>query len=514
MADEEKVSLIVEGKDKASAMLEGFGGAITAFNQGLEIAKKGFELFKLLIADNITAMIEYRGELDPVAKQLRRMGDEALYAKAVIFDLLTPVILGLGDAFRQTGNDVIGYVNTNRQLIATNITTFLADVARVLTGGIAEGLLWASRAVSGLIEAWNLLASVVETAIAGSIDGIEGMLRGLAAVSEWAGRRELAASFEDTANTVALLGQIFSDSADQHMAKVEEQVAKQQELEAQLKRFKAVAVDFVGEAEAAILDRIAAGWSGVRQHVLYATDAIKNQREAWASLEVSAATYYERLATFAEKDAAYFQQREAEKMAAFQTTVQGMAGAFTAFSTTMINESEQGGIAVMKGIIRAAQVAVQAYIAQGMAAAAAANAGIPGAGWIVAGAAAAVVGGLIESFMAKIPAPPQAALGGVALGGMPGRDSIAVLVQHEEGILRGGQTALLQRLGNTLERLERNGQGGGIGGNRTLNLTAKIDALDLSDAPQKAKQILLHLAGPLEELVEDGVMLANLQRRS
>lgn len=456
---EERVTLIVEGRDQAKAMLEGLGGAITGVNQALEIAKKGFEIFKLLITDNVAAMVEYRGELDPVAKEMRRLADETAYARAVAFDVLTPIILGLGDAFRDAGNGMVDYINTNRQLIATNITEFLAEVARILVEGVSQGVLWASRAVSGLIEAWNLLSAAVETAIGETLSGMEALLEGMADFAEWADDDALAKTWREAAASVGELGDVFSESADASMAKVEEQIAKQKEFETALQAFKAVAVDFVGEAEAAVLERIAAGWQRVKQHTEQATDAVQNQREAWSSLEVSAADYYQRVADLSEKSALWQQQQsdqiknlEVQNANIIAGAIGQIGNAWTQVALAAMASSKEIAKAVVVALIDSIIIAINAIAAMAAARAFAANQDFPIVGVAIGLAAAAAASAIAKGFLADV---PKAAFGGIARGGTPGQDSIPMLVQEDEGILQRGQTALFKRLANVLEATQR-----------------------------------------------------------
>lgn len=173
--------------------------------------------------------------------------------------------------------------------------------------------------------------------------------------------------------------------------------------------------------------------------------------------------------------------------------------------------AEDAGKKVVEQTIRMAETAVQAAVASAAAQAAFSQAGIPIIGPALAVAAAGAMGAFIRTLMADI---PKAAFGGVIASGMPGVDSQTVLTQRGEGILQPGQTEKIQRLGDVLDSNGPGGTSPRAGGGANLNLSVNLSALDLTDAPEKAKEILLNLAPPLEELISDGLMLSNLQKRT
>jgi hypothetical protein len=506
---EERVGIFIEVFDKASSVLKGIGAAgktgldavrsaseragnalktvgmaATFLNQGLELAKKGWELFRMAVVDNIAAMVEYRGEQDVISKRFAAMADDAKFTRAVIADLLTPAILGLSDAFQEAGNSIVDYINVNRRLIATNIIEFLAETARLLTAGVGEAVIWVSRAVSGLIEMWNLLKAAIETAVAGALQGVERLLSGLGAVAAWANRRELATAMEETAATVQLLGDTFSQSADENIEKMKEQVAAQAALEKGVRSVQATVIDFVDNNAVPAMLRWADSWDGVRRKAADTEEAVvKTAKESKSAIEaVITAT-------------SNWGQVIGNTLQSFTT---GMGAAFG----KMITDSENAGIHFQNAVIDAVTASIMAYASAGAAASAAANAGIPGIGWIAALAAGAAVSAAIKELVADVPAKAQA--GGI-LGGMrTGRDSaLAAVMPGVERVLSPRQTTAFEKMVESLDR------GRGTGGGNMVSIQANIQALDVGE-PELKKRVLLSLGREMEELVQDRLLLSNV----
>lgn len=465
-----EIGIIVSAENKASAVFGAVGKATVVMNQALEIGKKSFETFRFLILDNITAMVEYRGETDKISKQFRDMADDAQFLRATLANVLTPIFLGLRDAINETGNQFIELVNANKQLIATNITTWLADIARIAVDGVATGILFISKAYSGWIELIGIVQFAFEKQFELILTGISKVLEHFAWLAS-ALDDDLAASLRGVAESAKKMSDNFAESSDASLTKVNEQIVKQREFEETLKRFKTVAIDFVGEAEIAMLDRIAKGWSNVQKHVNDVTVEIKKTGEV---LKEEAIDW-----------------QDVHKSVAISIG-QNMGNAFSQVAAG----AEDAGKIMSSAVVDSAQTAITSYALSSQAAAMFSQAGIPIAGPFLAITAGTLIFGLIKALMSDL---PKAALGGVISSGTSGRDDVGVLVQRGEGVLRTGQTAAIMRLADSLE------QTGGGRGSVNINFAPRIDALDLP-TPERRKKMLLSLATDLESLVDDGLL--------
>ena len=118
-----------------------------------------------------------------------------------------------------------------------------------------------------------------------------------------------------------------------------------------------------------------------------------------------------------------------------------------------------------KHFIQASLSAMEAGVNTAIAVAAA-RAGASGSwgGPVAAAVSASLVVGLLRGIAAK--AMAGAARGGEIVGGTPGKDSVHVLAQRGEGFLTVGQTDMIKRLGDAIERQNvlAAGSGGSSGG--------------------------------------------------
>jgi hypothetical protein len=165
-------------------------------------------------------------------------------------------------------------------------------------------------------------------------------------------------------------------------------------------------------------------------------------REAWMK---SHAEYRHNMAVQStNEEAELYETALAERMRAEEESASRMQALNAAVATSiaqnmgnafaqMALDSENAGQHMMRAVVDSAQTAVMSYAAAGAAASAAANAGIPGVGWIVATVAAGAMFGLIKGFLADIPAY---ASGGVVPGVDRGRDSVLAMVRPQERIFR------------------------------------------------------------------------------
>lgn len=164
-------------------------------------------------------------------------------------------------------------------------------------------------------------------------------------------------------------------------------------------------------------------------------DPIANQQAAFSSLEVSALTYYTNLAAMQEKDAAFFEQQQAEKTAVMQNVGQAWAGVMTTAFGAIGSGADDVGKQILKSIVSAAIASITAFAASASAAAAFSQAGIPVVGPILAVGAATAIGAMVMGFLSRV---PKAAEGGLVRGGTPGKDSVLAMLMPGELVVPTG----------------------------------------------------------------------------
>lgn len=472
--------------DKAGAALKAVGMAATFLNQALELARKGVEIFRMLILDNITAMIEYRGEADATSKKFAKMADDAAYLRAIIADLLTPAILGLSDAYNETGSAVVDYINTNRRLMAANVISFLADVARVLISGVAKGLSIGSMAVSGLIEVWHLLNAAISAWVSVSLSGFEAVLRALAKLSEWAGKGELAASLTDAADISRHMAEGFMDDAGKSVDAMNDQIAAQKEFEQTIEDTKSTLLGFVDKAEGKML-KWASSWESIKRHVDEVTNAIVDQGDEFGASGDAAQEYYAMINRLGAKEAEHFKTVEDERMALvvqnaniIASSISQIGAAWTAVAITSMAEydtmeekSQAVNAAVISAVIDSAIITINAAAAMAAAKAFATNQSFPIIGVALGLAAAASAAAIAKGYLAMVPTGAQR--GFRPKGGIPGVDSIPTYMQEGEVALDRRQTDLIDRLVRTQEKAPSAG-----GATMIINYTRQTMTPDVS----------------------------------
>lgn len=226
--------------------------------------------------------------------------------------------------------------------------------------------------------------------------------------------------------------------------------------------------------------------------------AVRDLDRALAAGQITAEQYKETLREFGATAAQQAMQMGEQMGAMLYQVAKGQATI----------EEAMGNMArmFMANLVDMVTNSILAYAAQAAAAALAAHAYLPFVGAVVGAAAAATIAGLIKATIADV---PKAATGGVITSGDRGKDSQAVLAQRGEGILKPGQTEMVQRLADSLEGGRRTPAGGGGG---ATHVTLNMQALDISE-PETKKRMLLGLARELEELVDDNLLLPNMVRR-
>jgi hypothetical protein len=299
-----EVGLIVTAEDKAKAALEAIGSAgkaslegirgaagkagdafkmlgkgVVVFNQAMELGRKAMNAFRIVVTDSIKTALNFRKIGDPAIEAFRRMEREAQIFRARIGDIFIPLAQGLMDAFNQVGGSITDWINLNRKLIATNIATWMADIARVAVEGVAFGILQVTRVWAGWLEIVALVRGGVEKFFSGMMEGIGFALEGWAFLSQFLDK-DMSASLMRTREQVLSLGETFSRSGDEHLTELAEIVAAQDERERKILDFKKTAVDFVGEAEIAMLKRIKTSRIGGIKTIEEQQKALDKLREA------------------------------------------------------------------------------------------------------------------------------------------------------------------------------------------------------------------------------------------
>jgi hypothetical protein len=458
---QKSLSLVREGAAKAGDALKAIGIAGALFNQTLELARKGVEMFRMAVLDTIAASLEFRRETDPAVKAFKEMEKNASLLRARIGDALIPIMMGLNDALKETSAGMLEWINLNRELIATNITTWLAETSRLLIEGVAKGVELVTKAWTGWLQIWNTIKAVTEEYFAVVLSGVEKALSHIGWLAS-AFDSDLAIGINEAAAAAKDLGEEFDRSGDRSLAKVAELAEAQKKRERALRDFKINAIDFVGNAELAILERIKTSTQGL-------TTTIEERKKAYKDLDRALEELHQRNKARKEEE----KRMEDELLKKVRDTKAKMEAAARRYEqlllsvgnslgtmwgrvfAEMLTNSKNALKGMVMAIIDSVQIGVNAYAILAAAAAAASESATPIIGPVLAIIAANTMLAFVKGLLANL---PEAQFGGRIGGGTPGVDSVPVLTQAGEGVLTVKQMKLFDRMVGSLDKLSASGQ--------------------------------------------------------
>jgi len=281
VAREVEISMVVKLKDAASAGLsrlssiaKGFGngikaslsgafsalkaipGAFTPINQGLEIAKKGLEFIKLGYESLIAPALEWRSQSDQQAKDFKKLQNTFQEIATLIGDILIPVVLGIADAYRDTIKEAMGFLKTNKELIASGIAEWLVKIGQFLVNVVAKGIIYVTRIWSGWVELINTIKFLAASFFSMYMEYLDKVLSGIQKVAEFMGQKGLAAGIAQARGAIQNLGKSADEAGDGYIKKVHEQIRAQDEMEAGINRVAETVNKGFGKIVPAVMKRV------------------------------------------------------------------------------------------------------------------------------------------------------------------------------------------------------------------------------------------------------------------
>lgn len=274
IADASKASLrsVRQAADGAKRSFEVMGGVATALNQSLELARKGWELMRLAVVDNIAEALRFREAGDPVLEWFSQFKRDAELTRAAIGDALIPVVQTLAESFGLVGDGLRRWIQENRKMIASGILEWVLAVSQAMV----KGLLFAINVVSKAWFGWRMVIEATETVVNRYFEavyaGYEGVVRGFATIASALGL-EVGKSMDSAA---AKLGEIsgqygrMADDATDATFKVNSEMA---EFENRLVSLQGLANQTFGRA---LVD----GMERIQRSITGTTKTIEEQNEA------------------------------------------------------------------------------------------------------------------------------------------------------------------------------------------------------------------------------------------
>lgn len=502
---------IREAATRAQAGLKALGGAVVALNQGFELGMRAVHGLSRAFDMTVGKTLEQRKATDVQRRAWEHMILQLERIQGLVGDIVLPLLLGIGDAFKPVLDSTEKWLGQNRELTAGKMIPWLMDVAKSLVSGIATGIVVVTRVWSG----WKQIVAVTQMLVAKGFEailsGIEFVMGGFEKLAEAFGQGDLAAGIAATRKEVGLLGSTFGDSADEALAAAAQEARAQEALERQIADLEKRLDVGIGQAGVAAFARL----KQAIQKIDLTHTKEELERLAEAAKKATArniediATHfrkvqemYLRRADAAERQAQLEQDLDERTNDLFESRVENIKDLMTeAFSSIRsvatdafddIGETVDGHTKTMgdafkqlfsglgkmvldaaanfliaKGIETAAEEVatifkIKAAAAEGGSKAIAAHAGIPFVGLAIGLAAAAAIVGAILAYAGAFHS-------GGLIPGMPGEEKLA-LVKSRELVVDEQKTPAAIAAGFGPGGTPHAVAGGGGGGGKTVRI--------------------------------------------
>jgi hypothetical protein len=267
MATTEKtVSLVIRARDTASAVVKATGdrvgqlaagikrafsiagGAAVGLNQGLELVKKALALVSAGYEATVGRALALRAANDPTRRDMEALAKAAEGLQVSIGNALLPVIRTLAQALAPVLQSMTTWVNANRDIIATNLTGWIVQVAQGLTSGIAVAVLLVTRAWYG----WGMAIEAAKTSFLGMASAgatwASRLQKSVAAIAS----PEEAQKLQALSRLTGLLGEAGAQAADKSSAALAAQGAELSALEKKIADVAFAVQSGLGDAGAKI----------------------------------------------------------------------------------------------------------------------------------------------------------------------------------------------------------------------------------------------------------------------
>lgn len=142
--------------EKTSASLDKIGKSFLGFLKlGLAIkaVKELGQAFQALISNSLAM----QSSGSPLVAQFEAAASKIKVSAASIAGAALPAIDGMATAAGDAMKEIADFVNTNRELIATDIVRWAVDSGRALISGVAVAATLANKSIHGLEMGWNSL---------------------------------------------------------------------------------------------------------------------------------------------------------------------------------------------------------------------------------------------------------------------------------------------------------------------------------------------------------------------
>ena len=472
------------------AALRGFAVATTGLNQGLELFKKGVEVFRAFTDKSR----EYRDENDKLIKSFdesnnligslaARVGDVLINAFNAAIKAMTPLI----KSFRT-------FLVTNQKLIGLKLIEYFRDFALLMTTGVAKSIVGVTRIVTFFALAWEAVKLAVNKSFQLLLNGVGMIIEGYANIASYIPGvgEKISKGMMKAADGARALGAEFAESGETAKKEIEALLTEQELLEQQIGKVEKTIKNGIGKVAVAAMSGLTDASAGSNQKLGETAEKAGEAAKEVKKLneEVS---------------------KTDDETKELEGNVMTVVDAFKA----AVVEANSFGQALVSGTIEAVKQSINIYIegirkqviADAVASFTGAAKGAAPLGPIamsLAGAAAlSMVMGMVDLIPAKF------AQGGMVRGGVQGQDSVPALLMPGEYVMNVNQVEAMRQMFSNMDGVNSSGRfanGGTVGPAPSLggvNITIKSDALP--NRAEVTKYVRNSIVPALRDLRAQGV---------
>ena len=254
MARQITIKVVVEGassgavsavKAVGSALsgLAGFGASVFGgLNQAMELGRKALDTLRLGWEMLLAPALKFRDANDAGRRTMEEFEGSALRARVAIGDALLPALTGTIRALGLAGDGIERWVRANQVAIGMRIADELDRIGRALVSGIATGAVYASRAVTGISVAIDLIRVGANAMGSAVVSAFAAITESGAQAARFLGRDELGASLAEAAEGMRLLEATLDEQSAEWVASVDREIDAQRELEASIRSYEQTAL--------------------------------------------------------------------------------------------------------------------------------------------------------------------------------------------------------------------------------------------------------------------------------
>ena len=449
------------------AALNKFAVAATGLNQGLELFKKGVEVFRSFTEksreyrdenDKLIASFDKNNEL--IGSLAARIGDVLINAFNAAVTALKPLIKSARDFFVE-----------NQKIIGLKLVEYFRDFALLMVGGVAKSIVGVTRIVTFFALAWEAIKLSVNTTVGAMLSGIASILETAAEAADYLPGvgDELAASFETAAKAARGLGDEFENSGEKGKKEIEKLLDDQALLEQQIKDVETSIKTGIGTVAVAAMNGLSEATSGANEKLKDTKEETKETTKETKKLSTELEKAHQQNLSFAQSLGGLY-----------QTLGNSFGQTFSAIVTGTEKTGELFSAFLGNALTATVQFARDTIINMQLAAMANAAVGASFGGPLAIIAATAVVAGIFEGLLAKMPGMAD---GGMVRGGTAGQDSVPAMLMPGEYVMNTNQVEAMRQMFSNMDGVNSTGHfanGGTVGGASSLggvNITIKSEAL-------------------------------------